>query len=488
VKSTRLLRTFAAWGTLGLVFSVNVYRAATQPVTVDEASIYQNYIQDYTTPVQILTEKYSSANHVLQTLLAFASVKMFGVSELALRIPSLLGGLLYLIGIYRLSTLTFQRLLSATLALGLTVMNPLILDHLSLARGYGIALGLFTWSLYMTMRYLRGDSGWHILPAAGVCLGLSVAANPTFAFAGLGLALMFLSMSRKFFRLVWRYCVPGLIAAISIVALPVLTMRASNFNFGAPTLKKTVTRLAYQSLFHHELAASILPQPPADDRWPLGLVCWVIAAVMVFISLGWLVAGVMALRRKDGDEPAAATCLRLSGGALLFSLACSITGHWFAGWRYPYDRTGLYLIFLFSLACVAGMDWLLDWQGPGRFAARPFAAILFAVVIWYGLEFPTGYYLEWPFASDVKRHLQTIQERHAAAQRPVRIGGNFVYVPLVTFYRDLYRWDWLEPREPTPAFAPGYDYYLLAPGEERYLDQLHLRKLVDTGRSTLAIP
>jgi hypothetical protein len=209
---------------------------------------------------------------------------------------------------------------------------------------------------------------------------------------------------------------------------------------------------------------------------------------MAVISLGWLVAGVVAFRRKGRDELAAATCLRLTGGALLLSLAFSITGHWFVGLPYPYDRTGLHLICLFSLACVAGMDWLLDRQGPLRFAALQFAALLLAVPIWYGLEFPTGYYLEWPFAADVKRHLQTIHERHAGAQRPVRIGGNFTYSPLVTFYRDLYHWDWLEPRPPLPAFVPGFDYYLLAPGDERYLDQLHLQKLIDTGRSTLAIP
>jgi hypothetical protein len=196
----------------------------------------------------------------------------------------------------------------------------------------------------------------------------------------------------------------------------------------------------------------------------------------------------MAFRRKDGDEPAAATCLRLVWGTLLLSLAFLILGHWVSGLPYPYDRTGLYLICLFSLACAAAVDWLLGRRGTTRFAAQTCAALLSAIVIWYGLEFPPGYYLEWPFAADVTRHLQIIRERHTGDQRTIRIGGNFVYTPLVAFYRDLYGWNWLETRPPLPAFVPGYDYYLLSPGDENYLDQLHLRKLIDTGRSTLAIP
>jgi len=488
VKNPRLLWTCLAGGALGLVFAVNVYRAATQPVTIDEAYVYQTKIRNYATPAHILTGKYSSENHILQTLLAFASVKIFRVSELTLRIPSLLGGLLYLIGIYRMSMLVFQRLLSATLALGLAVLNPLILDHLSLARGYGIALGFFTWSLYMTMRYLRGDERRHILPVAGVCLALSVAANLTFAFPGLGLALIFFSMSRRWGTLLRRYCIPGLLVSIFFLALPVLSMRRDRFNFGAPTLRTTVLRVVYQSFFHHELAAPILPQSIQDDWWPVGLAARAIAAAMVLISLGWLVAGAKAVRRTAGTEPAAAMCLRLVWGTMLLSLAFSIAGHWFSGLPYPYERTSLYLIWLFSLACVAGVDWLFDIPGLSRFAAQTCSALLLAVLGWYSLEFSPGYYLEWPFAADVKRHLQTIRERHAGDQSTVRIGGSFVFTPLVAFYRDLYGWDWLEPRPPLPAFVPGYDYYLLSPGDENYLDLLHLRKLIDTGRSTLAIP
>jgi 4-amino-4-deoxy-L-arabinose transferase-like glycosyltransferase len=488
VENTRLLWTSLAGCALGLVFAVNVYRAATQPLTIDEAYVYQTKIRNYTTPAHIFTGKYSSENHILQTLLAFASVKIFGVSELELRIPSLLGGLLYLIGICRLSMLVFQRLLSATLALGLAVLNPLIVDHLSLARGYGIALGFFTWSLYMTMRYLRGDEKRHILPVAGVCLALSVAANLTFAFPGLGLALMFFSMSRRLGTLIRSYCIPGLLVTIFFLGLPVLSMRRDRFNFGAPTLRTTVMRLVYQSFFHHELAGAILPQSTRDDRWPIGLACRAIAVATVVISLCWLAACAKAFRRKDGDEPAAATCLRLVWGTLLLSLAFLILGHWVSGLPYPYDRTGLYLICLFSLACAAAVDWLLGRRGTTRFAAQTCAALLSAIVVWYGLEFPPGYYLEWPFAADVTRHLQIIRERHTGDQRTIRIGGNFVYTPLVAFYRDLYGWNWLETRPPLPAFVPGYDYYLLSPGDENYLDQLHLRKLIDTGRSTLAIP
>ena len=70
---------------------MNVYRAATQSVTIDEAFTYNAFLAG---PVDDLFTKYDANHHILNSLLAKLSISLLGLSELTLRLPSLLGGLL----------------------------------------------------------------------------------------------------------------------------------------------------------------------------------------------------------------------------------------------------------------------------------------------------------------------------------------------------------------------------------------------------------
>jgi hypothetical protein len=87
-----------------VLFAANVYRAATQSVAIDEAFTYNIFLAG---PVSDLFTKYNAAHHVLHTMLCKVSISLLGVSELALRLPSLLGGLLYLVTSFRICRYLF---------------------------------------------------------------------------------------------------------------------------------------------------------------------------------------------------------------------------------------------------------------------------------------------------------------------------------------------------------------------------------------------
>src|SRR5260370_740369 len=76
------------------LFAINVYRAATQSVSIDEAFTYNVFLAG---PVEDLLTKYDANHHILNSLLSKISIGALGLSEITLRLPSLLGGLLYLI-------------------------------------------------------------------------------------------------------------------------------------------------------------------------------------------------------------------------------------------------------------------------------------------------------------------------------------------------------------------------------------------------------
>src|SRR5436189_1689879 len=76
------------------LLAMNIYRAWAQPITTDEAFTYNLYVDG---PASKIFTYYDANNHVLHTILCRMSVKLFGLSEFTMRIPSLLGGLFYLI-------------------------------------------------------------------------------------------------------------------------------------------------------------------------------------------------------------------------------------------------------------------------------------------------------------------------------------------------------------------------------------------------------
>src|SRR5438067_7827316 len=150
------LNAIAALLLLAFLLATNVYRATHQSVTVDEAFTYSSHIA--------VKNFWSfrgdvANNHVLHTLLCKLSIVLFGVSELTLRLPSLLGGLLYFIGLFRLSRFLFGRGIWFLFSVALNSLILLILAYLSAARGYGLGLGFLTCVLYYLLRFVCRSPG-----------------------------------------------------------------------------------------------------------------------------------------------------------------------------------------------------------------------------------------------------------------------------------------------------------------------------------------
>jgi hypothetical protein len=232
---------------LAALFCVCIYRAATQPITVDEAHTYKLYIKDQ--PVwKTFTHQFDPGNHVLQTVLTYAAAKRFGISEFSLRSPSLVACAFYFAGAWLLAFHLIRRLWLSILALGLLVLNPLALDHFCLARGYGIALSCFVWSVYFSWKYLHTPSRKSAV-AAGLLLGASVAANLTFLLPAAGLALSFLTQA---FRRpgTLHYCLSGLAIVGLFLAGPLSTSHSADFYYGTQTVQASLRDLTETALLY----------------------------------------------------------------------------------------------------------------------------------------------------------------------------------------------------------------------------------------------
>jgi uncharacterized membrane protein len=178
------------------LLAINLVRAVTQSVTPGEA---RNYVLYVAPPWAEALSRFDINYHVLNTLLVRISTARFHLTELSMRLPSLLAGALYLWVVCRLARRWFGDSLAMLAVVGLLTLNPLVIDALSEARGYGMALAFWTLALYLILESTQSFSARN-LNLAAVCLGLSVTASLPFAAPACALLLV---------AMLWFKRVPG---------------------------------------------------------------------------------------------------------------------------------------------------------------------------------------------------------------------------------------------------------------------------------------
>ncbi len=444
---------------LAALGAVNVYRAATQSITADEAFTY-NHFAGGDVPVHV----YDANNHVLFTWLARFSVAALGLSEFSLRLPSVVAGWAYLAAVFAIARRWFAPPWLFILAVGALSLNPFLLDFLSAARGYGPALAFLAWSLYWAALDLEdaepSRARWR---GIAVCLALSVAANLNFVVPGSALAASFCLLTalarppagRRLAELARFLLAPGLLIAVGILAWPLRTAQRDAFYYGVGTLRQTLDGLVYHSVCHNSAE-----NPTALQNLLWDLTPWWTFAVLAIAATASLWRLARALRRAAGVQESGWGLLVLAGMTAWLALGLLVALSKALGLKYPVDRTAMYWIPLVTLIALA-----IGGVSRGRLARAasvPLVAFLAVACVQYALQFETRYYSQWRYDAGTRQMMETIREREARQPRPrVRIGASWVFEPSLNFYRQRFRLRWLE-NITRDGPRGDYDYYVLA--------------------------
>jgi hypothetical protein len=372
---------------IGVLTGINIYRAATQSITHDEAVTYQRYASG---PLYQFISSSDANNHVLHSLLCRLAVSVLGPLEIAVRAPSLIGGVLFLVMIARVGWRVWGASATSVLTLLVLGLSPFVMDYLSIARGYSLALGLWVAALDQFLAVVLDSPrtpaesnvvNWDsAIRRASRLLALALLANLTFFPAAVGLAGCWAAWAqrvrrralaetpREFRRWLWR-CLgrPGAIVFASM-AIAFVKLRPRQFYYGANTIAESLRSLVYPSFAHH-------PQTwPWNNQSPWFTSCLdVIALVMVpALALGLIVLWVLAARRlyrlepDDGGSSLPSLWLfYLSAGTLCLALVQVFALH-ALGMKLPLERTGLVFLPPFFLALLA--------SGSGVLASAHFAS------------------------------------------------------------------------------------------------------------------
>lgn len=477
----------AAWSAAGLLLIAAVavlciYRALTQAITHDEALTWQWYASG---GIGRAFASYNANNHVLYSLLVGPSVSLFGTTEFALRLPAILGTLLYLVSAWRLCRLALGRGAFSLIALGLLTLNPLVLDFLVAARGYSLAMGFFLWGLFNLMRWLGREGSNGLLLRVSLAFGLSTVSHLTFALPSLAVALTALAWAvpgdkRHFGRTLLCLALPGTALAAALWLPSMLRAEGIKYVYGRESLLLTSIDLVTRSLAHHESEWLI---PTASQRFIalVGVAARLVGLALVLLSLGVLRVVMNRPRGPSACSPAERLVV-LATCALVFSLGVFVAAHNLIGALYPTDRWGLYMVLLFSLAVPAAL--LAGWRAGGwRRPASTFGGLVLCVALaQFVVQVQTTHFAVWILDAGSRRFMELVVERESRFEsRTVRLEAmHWRVVPSLNFYRASLdarsipeipmQWD---------TDAPDPDYLVVVP--QLFTEDVRARfKVIDT--------
>lgn len=459
---------------LGLIFITNIYRAATQSITHDEAVTYENFVA---APWSVVFNSYDANHHVLHTIFCKIFVGLLGVSPLTLRLASVLSGFLYLYLVFRICERLFGTGWYLPLSALLLSLNPYLLDFQSAARGYGMAVAFLFLALWEMLEWLTMPQPQRPV-RAGLALGLSIGANLVLAPPAIGLALMFLlavwNQRRSFKPTVTvtkkgtkketpnpfptlgqalvRFILPFVGIAALIVLSPLSNSSGQQFYVGAASLRAGAKSIVRDSL------------QPAPG--------WLITTLALAVLPALIVAAALIAWRTASRWIASTLLERailLTGGTLLIGLVAVLASHLLFDVPYPEGRTGIYWI---PMLTFTGLALAKLWERATVFLAVPMAAC----IAMYLAQFRVTYYADWPYDRDDRTIANLIREHKPAADRKAIAEGSWQLEPSINFYRVSDHLDWLQEVErATPK--PGADFYLLLAQDSHFVNDLKLKVL-----------
>lgn len=438
------------------------------PIFFDEAFTYLAYVRaslgDLLDPLAS-DRPMDANNHILNTLMAKASVGLLGVSELALRLPNLAALVSYLVFSWMLVR-RFSGDLPPLAGFILLTANPFALELFAAARGYGLSLGFLAPALYLLARSVeRPDSSPQRVALAFLLLAAATLASYPMlnVFGAAFLVWMAVDVRRaaaedsrgggargiaKSFRRSGLLFL--ILAALLAAAGPVLIAlsRGGAFYWGGTVgfWTDTVGSVVKATLYE-------APYTTAVGPLLIGLVATGAAGMVV-------VACLPSLRRRAPGPMRVFTAI---AAVTLLSATAIYAEHLVFGLRFPVDRVAVFFIPLFLLSLWLGFA-ALPRSGLGRSARVAVIALALASAIHLVAVARLWKSYLWSYDLDTPAMLGDLAavRPKQAISRAVRLGAEPFFTAGVDYYRIAGDVSWLAPMNQLGPWG-DYDFVYLLP-------------------------
>jgi len=403
--------------------------------------------------------------HFLYVLLMQGTVGLFGDSEVAIRLPSLLGHLVYLYFSWRLVKMWSAGAWLALCGFVILNANPFLLEFFSLARGYGLAMTFMMVSVFYVGDFIKNKSRG---AAWGMFIGafLAVMSNYTMLnYYACMVAIVVVVFLLQYFNNKengageWRQVlVAGAVVSVfmaAILYMPITTLsKVGEFEYGAASfwdtissnVKRTLYGTKYLDLYNVEVFAALF--------------------------IGVVVAGfVWAVRRvvKSPNDPKAQFAF---AAFLLLGLAglASIVQHYLLGVNYLVGRTALMFVPLTALCFYLFFEMFL--QNKKEVWKTAFPVLVTVLIAAHSLRaYQFTHSTEWWYDSHTKAMLLYLKEKLPEGKK-INLGEHWIFQPTSDFYLKSVPLDFCGPLVYEKKYRSDtlYDYYYIQPGDEKKIN------------------
>jgi hypothetical protein len=474
-------------GIAALLFLYVAVRAYLLAITWDEAYTYIEFARNG----KVFLDKYdmmSANNHILNTAGMILFTKLFGLSEFVMRIPVMLAYIIFLFYSAKLVRGLGNRWYAVGAFLVLNV-NPYMIDFFSMARGYGLSLGLMMGSIYFF--YL-----FHFNENRSRNAFISVLFASLAVFANFVLLNYFVVLTGVLVVLSFYFASPGpadkrerIPAAIRMIAMPLLLAAIVFFivipiatglkgagalffggeqNFWSDTISTITDRCFYELGYSYWL-----------QRMAKGFVF-----LILILSSGYFIQR-MLKKKMDAQSLFLGSLLALLG---LCSLS-TVVQHHLMQTPYLLDRTALFLVVLFNLIFVFFIGNFSKERKQMIYIIYSSALVLLAH---FFMCFNLIYVLEWKYDCNTKEMLADVEQMKniPEGKETISIGIPLIFDPAMNFYREKNNLTWLNTAWRAYTNSMQHDYFCLAQKDfpEFNMDSIVIIKTYPVTGNVLAKP
>lgn len=441
-----------------LLFAYSVVRSSLVCLTVDEAFTFIAYVKRG----MFFPEEYTSltANfHMLNTWLMIVSMKLFGSAEWAIRLPNVLAHALYLFFTARFALKNSSGWTAAGIFILLNV-HPYLLDFFSVARGYGLSLGLLAGALWHLSKYTTEQKKQKHLLLSLLFAGLSMWASfvTLHAFLGITFVLFCLTVfdtqlltKEKLKRAGFAFV---LFAAFFAVAFPVMLkmQKADAFYWGQKELWNG-TLCGLGGLLSYTVDGNIHLYQRAEDGW---------VAVVLLLSFALLLYALVKNRKQPFlRNETTVLCALLFVGAIAV-----VAQHVLLGSPYPAGRTFLWMFVIFLWAICSAIRSV---NIPAVLQRTAIACAVGFQLFFAIPDFNLAHAEEWQYCENVDEAidlLATYMRSGAESHPAVTMAADPQYGNIVAYYLQQKGIHNISVVNTSGAYEVRADYYLISPHEQ----------------------
>jgi hypothetical protein len=342
-------------------------------------------------------------------------------------------------------------------------VNPYIVDMMTIARGYGLGLGLSAASLYFLLSGLLESRDWVRLALAETLMAFAIMAHLTYllpflALVGFHLLLLAAPVMRgetnaaTMLRAAWP---PALVSAclIGVMLPPIMRIHEEGLfalpNFGVTSFFTDAVEGAVDGSLYGAVNPGIVRI--------LGLLSCAVIALAVGI------AAAAVPKRLSGS----ALCLLAVTFLIVASALGNILQHHLLGASYLYGRMTTLFIPLFGIACAVLLANRALAGAGGRFLAT---GLTLLPLVYFPAFIAAANFertRDWVYDVDSKAVVGLLEDLHRTGRAPAsaQLDMTWYLEASVDYYADRTAFDWLvpsrwtRPNRPLPASA---DFYYLA--------------------------